>query len=232
MTRHDDDVEHILVVEDEVRLARAIERGLVDHGFDVLLAHDGHAGYRTAREEAVDLIVLDLMLPGRSGMEVLRRLRSERSWTPVLVLTATEGLSAETEALEAGADDYLRKPFSYPVLLARCRALLRRGTPTEPVEISVGDLVLDPRRRTVRRRDVPIHLTRREFALLEYLMRDAGHVHSREAILADVWGLDSRRDANVVEVYIGYLRRKVDQTFGTTTVLTIRGQGYMVDAGP
>jgi two-component system, OmpR family, response regulator len=232
MTRHHDHVERILVVEDEVRLARAVRRGLVDRGFDVVLAHDGHTGYRLARERAVDLIVLDLMLPGRSGMDVLRRLRSERIWTSVLVLTAKEGLSAETEALESGADDYLRKPFSYPVLVAHCRALLRRGTASEPVEIRVGDLVLDPRRRTTRRRDVPIHLTRREFALLEYLMRDAGHVHSREAILADVWGVDSRRDANVVEVYIGYLRRKVDQAFGTSTVRTVRGQGYMVDAAP
>ena len=222
----------ILVIEDEIRLARAVQRGLVDQGFDVLLAHDGHSGYRLAREAEADLVVLDLMLPGRSGMEVLRRLRAESIWTPVLILTAKEGLSDETEALESGADDYLRKPFSYPVLLARCRALLRRGTSEEPAEISVGDLTLDPRRRTTRRRDVPIQLTRREFALLEYLMRNIGHVRSREEILAEVWGTDSNRDANVVEVYIGYLRRKVDQAFGTTTVQTVRGQGYMVVDDP
>ncbi|MBA2559593.1 MAG: response regulator transcription factor [Propionibacteriales bacterium] len=222
------DTARILVVEDEVLLARAVRRGLVLQGFDVMLSHDGHNGYRLAREEAIDLVVLDLMLPGLSGLEVLRRLRSESNWTPILVLTAKDGLSDETGALEAGADDYLRKPFSYPVLVARCRALLRRGISEEPVEIRVGDLVLDPRRRTARRRDVPIQLTRREFALLEYLMRNAGRVQSREAILVDVWGADSRRDANVVEVYIGYLRRKVDQSFGTTTVRTVRGAGYMV----
>lgn len=225
-------VVRILVVEDEVLLARAVQRGLVDQGFDVVLAHDGHTGYRLAREAHVDLVVLDLMLPSLSGIEVLRRLRSERIWTPMLILTAKEGLSDETDALEAGADDYLRKPFSYPVLVARCRALLRRGTSEEPVEVSVGNLVLDPRRRTVRRGAVPIQLTRREFALLEYLMRNVGCVRSREAILADVWGPDSRRDPNVVEVYIGYLRRKVDQSFGTTTLRTVRGQGYMVDARP
>ena len=220
----------ILVVEDEVLLARAVRRGLVDRGFDVVLAHDGHTGYRLAREAEVDMVVLDLMLPSMSGIEVLRRLRSERSWTPVLVLTAKDGLSDETDALEAGADDYLRKPFSYPVLVARCRALLRRGRSEEPVEVTVGNLVLDPRRRTARRGDVPIQLTRREFALLEYLMRNVGRVRSKEAILADVWGPDSSRDLNVVEVYIGYLRRKVDQSFGTTTVRTVRGQGYLVDA--
>jgi DNA-binding response OmpR family regulator len=223
-------VVRILVVEDEALLARAVQRGLVDQGFEVLLAHDGHAGYRLAREANVDLVVLDLMLPGQSGIEILQRLRSERIWTPILVLTAKEGLADETDALEAGADDYLRKPFSYPVLVARCRALLRRGTSEEPVELSVGNLVLDPRRHTARRGDVPIQLTRREFALLEYLMRSAGHVRSREAILADVWGPDSCRESNVVEVYIGYLRRKVDQAFGTTTVRTVRGQGYLVDA--
>ena len=224
-----DDVVQILVVEDEVLLARALKRGLVDQGYDVVIAHDGHEGYRLAREANVDLIVLDLMLPSMSGIEVLRRLRSEGFWTPVLVLTAKDALSDEAGALESGADDYLRKPFSYPVLVARCRALLRRGTSEPPAEITVGNLTLDPRRRTARRGDVPIPLTRREFELLEYLMRNAGEVRSREAILAAVWGAESRRDPNVVEVYIGYLRRKIDQTFGTTTLHTVRGVGYRVD---
>ena len=222
----------IVVVEDEVLLANALRRGLLRHGFDVVVAHDGDSGYRWGRTPDVDLVVLDLMLPGMPGMEVLRRLRSEGFWTPVLVLTAKDYLSDETEALEAGADDFLRKPFSYAVLVARCRALLRRGTSKEPVEIKVGDLVLDPRRRTARRRDVPIPLTRREFELLEYLMRNAGRVRTRSAILAAVWGADSRRDPNVVEVYIGYLRRKVDQSFGTTSVRTIRGEGYMLTESP
>lgn len=231
-TRHDRHVVRILVVEDEILLARAVRRGLLKQGFDVVLAHDGNDGYRLAREAEADLIVLDLMLPGWSGMELLRKLRADGIWTSVLILTAKDGLFDETEALDAGADDYLRKPFSYPVLVARCRALLRRGRSEEPAEIRVGDLVLDPRRRTARHRDVPIKLTRREFALLEYLMRNVGHVRSREEILAEVWGVDSRRDPNLVEVYVGYLRRKIDQTFGTATVQTVRGQGYMVAEQP
>jgi DNA-binding response OmpR family regulator len=220
----------VLVVEDEVLLGAALQRGLSDQGYQVVTAQDGHEGYRLAREADVDLIVLDLMLPSLSGIEILRRLRTEGFWTPVLVLTAKDGLSDEAGALESGADDYLRKPFSYPVLVARCRALLRRGTSESPAEISIGDLVLDPRRRTVRRGDVPIPLTRREFELLEYLIRNTGHVCSREAILAAVWGEESGRDPNVVEVYIGYLRRKVDQAFGTTTVRTVRGEGYLAAA--
>lgn len=164
-----------------------------------------------------------------SGLELLRRLRSERFWTPVLILTAKEGLSDETGALEAGADDYLRKPFAYSVLVARCRALLRRGTPEEPVELRVGDLVLDPARRTVRRGNAALQLTKREFALLEHLMHNVGHVCSKETILAEVWGSDRQRDPNVVEVYIGYLRRKVDASFATALVHTVRGEGYMVD---
>lgn len=224
-----DGVVCILVVEDEVLLGEALRRGLADQGYDVSLAQDGHDGYRLARESDVDLIVLDLMLPSLSGIDVLRRLRAEGFWTPVLVLTARDSLSDEAGALEAGADDYLRKPFSYPVLVARCRALLRRGMSEPPAEISVGDLVLDPRRRTVRRGDVPIPLTRREFELLEYLMRHPGEARTREAILAAVWG-ESGRDPNVVEVYIGYLRRKVDHVFGTTTIHTVRGEGYLVDA--
>jgi DNA-binding response OmpR family regulator len=144
------------------------------------------------------------------------------------VLTAKDRESDETDCLDFGADDYLRKPFSFAVLVARCRALARRGPAAMPSELRVGDLVLDPRRRSVRHGEQPLSLTRREFALLEFLVRNPGQVHSKERILEEVWGDFSERDPNVVEVYIGYLRRKVDQPFGTSLVTTVRGQGYVV----
>lgn len=216
----------VLVVEDEVRLAAAIGRGLGDHGFTVELTHDGDAGYRRARQNRFEAIVLDLMLPGLPGIEVCRGLRREGIWTPILVLTAMDGDSDETRCLDAGADDYLRKPFSFSVLLARCRALVRRGPATMPTELVVGDLVLDPRRRAANRGGTHIALTRREFALLEHLMRHHGEVCSKEQILEEVWGGESRRDPNLVEVYIGYLRRKVDQPFPTALLDTVRGRGY------
>jgi len=221
----------ILVVEDEQRLARAIARGLEDRGFAVELAHDGLTGLWKGREQDFDAIVLDIMLPGLSGYEVCRRLRADGSWTPILMLTAKDGEYDEADALDLGADDYLRKPFSYVVLVARLNALLRRGASARPSELEVGDLVLDPGRRTVRRGDFPIELTRREFSLLEYLMRNAGQTRSKSEILDHVWGADFDRDANVVEVYIGYLRRKIDQPFGVTTIDTVRGQGYQLRPG-
>ena len=222
----------VLVVEDEVRLARALAQGLESRGFSVTLAHDGQSGYQWAKERAADVIVLDLMLPTLSGEEVCRRLRTEGVWTPILVLTARDGEADESDALNMGADDYLRKPFSYDVLVARCRALARRATTGEPAELVVGDLVLDPRRRTARRGDSPIELTRREFALLEYLMRNHGRPRTKQEILDHVWGVGYSRDANVVEVYVGYLRRKVDKPAGGTAVRTVRGQGYMLDVVP
>ncbi len=221
----------VLVVEDETRLAAAIERGLRDRGFDVVLAHDGRTGYRLAKDLTLDAIVLDLMLPEMPGLEVCRRLREEGFWTPILVLTAKDRETDETDCLDLGADDYLRKPFSFAVLVARCRALARRGPVSMPSELRVGDLVLDPRRRNVRHGEQPLALTHREFALLEFLMRDPGQVRSKEQILEEVWGSSSERDPNVVEVYAGYLRRKVDQPFGTNLVTTVRGQGYTVRAG-
>jgi two-component system, OmpR family, response regulator len=218
----------LLVVEDEVNLASAIERGLRDRGFEVALAHDGYTGYQLAKGALFDAIVLDLMLPGLPGLEVCRRLRAEGFWTPILVLTAKDRESDETESLGAGADDYLRKPFSFEVLVARCRALARRGPAALPAELRVGDLVLDPRHRSARRGEQPLMLTPREFSLLEFLVREPGRVHSKEQILAEVWGDAADRDPNVVEVYIGYLRRKVDQPFGSTLVRTVRGEGYML----
>ena len=220
----------VLVIEDEVRLARALAEGLESRGFTVTLRHDGQSGYRQANEREADVIVLDLMLPGLSGAEVCARLRAEGVRTPILVLTAREGESDETDVLNLGADDYLRKPFSYDVLVARCRALLRRASAGGPEELVVGDLVLDPRRRTLRLGETPIELTRREFALLEYLMRNRDRPRTKQEILDHVWGVGSARDANVVEVYVGYLRRKVDVPFGRTTVRTVRGQGYLLES--
>jgi len=216
----------VLVVEDERLLARAVARGLNANGFSVALAHDGQAGYLLAKQEQFDVIVLDLMLPGLPGTEVCRRLRAEGVRAPILVLTAREGLEDEAEALDLGADDYLRKPFSYLVLVARLNALLRRGLAEGPAPVVVGDLVLDPRRRTVRRGQVRIELTRREFALLEHLMRNAGTVLSKQEILDHVWGKGFGRHLNVVEVYIGYLRRKIDEPFGVASLVTARGLGY------
>src|SRR5262245_51512911 len=227
--RHHGAVVEILVIEDEVRLARALAEGLESRGFTVTLCHDGQSGYQRAKERKADVIVLDLMLPVLSGAEVCARLRAEGVWTPILVLTAREGESDETDVLNLGADDYLRKPFSYPVLVARCRALLRRAAAGDPAELVVDDLVLDPRRRTLRRGDTPIELTRREFALLEYLMRNKGRARSKQEILDHVWGVGYARGVNVVEVYVGYLRRKVDVPFGTATVQTVRGQGYVLE---
>jgi DNA-binding response OmpR family regulator len=215
-----------LVIEDEVRLARALAQGLESRGFHVTLCHDGQSGYQRAKEREVDVIVLDLMLPVLSGAEVCRRLRAEGVWTPILVLTARDDETDEAKVLNLGADDYLRKPFAYSVLVARCRALIRRASAGDPAELVVGDLFLDPRRRTLRRSDTPIELTRREFAVLEYLMRHPDRPQTKEEILEHVWGGGYRRDANVVEVYVGYLRRKVDQPFGRSTVCTVRGQGY------
>jgi DNA-binding response OmpR family regulator len=220
----------VLVIEDEVRLARALAEGLESRGFTVTMRHDGQSGYQQAKEREADVIVLDLMLPVLSGAEVCARLRAEGVRTPILVLTAREGESDETDVLNLGADDYLRKPFSYDVLVARCRALLRRASAGGPEELVVGDLVLDPRRRTLRLGETPIELTRREFALLEYLMRNRDRPRTKQEILEHVWGVGSVRDANVVEVYVGYLRRKVDVPFGRTMVRTVRGQGYLLES--
>jgi two-component system OmpR family response regulator len=218
----------VLVVEDEQRLAKAVARGLTDHGFAVELAHDGVTGYWRAREEHFDAIVLDIMLPGLSGYEICRRMRAEDNWAPILMLTAKEGEYDEADALDLGADDYLRKPFSYPVLVARLNALIRRGAPERPVELRVGDLVLDPGRRTVRRGDRPVELTRREFSLLEYLMRSGNQPRSKYELLEHVWGSSYDRDPNVAEVYIGYLRRKL----GAGLIETVRGHGYRLRADP
>lgn len=221
---------NILLVDDEVLFAQTLGAGLRDQGFEVRLAHDGREGYRLAKDPCFDVVVLDIMLPRMSGVEACRRLRAEDVATPILMLTARGAVSDETDSLDAGADDYLRKPFSFKVLVARCRALQRRGGREGWSELVAGDLVLDPGHRTARRGDVPITLSRREAALLEYLMRAGGEVRSKEAILEHVWGDVEDPGTNLVEVYIGYLRKKLDHPFGTTSLRTIRGQGYQLES--
>ena len=219
----------VLVVEDEVRLARALQKGLRAEGFAVDLAHDGTSGLESAREGNYDAIVLDVMLPRLSGYEVVRRLREERNWVPVLMLSAKDGEYDQADGLDVGADDYLTKPFSYVVLVARLRALLRRGTPERPAVLAAGDLRLDPAARQVCRGPTPIALTAREFSLLEYLMRHPGEVIGRFELLEHVWEAYGVGEANVVEVYIGYLRRKIDAPFGRKAVTTVRGVGYRLE---
>jgi len=216
----------VLVVEDEVALAASVKRGLEADGFAVDLAHDGVDGLWRAQETAYDVIVLDLMLPGMNGFQVCRRLREAEVWTPILILTAKDGELDETEALDTGADDFLTKPFSHLVLVARLRALLRRGAPARPAVIEVGDLRLDPASRRCWRGDVEIALTARELSVLEHLVRHAGQVVSKRDVLDHVWDDDFEGDPNIVEVYVRYLRKKVDIPFGRAAIETVRGSGY------
>ncbi len=219
----------VLVVEDEPRLARALQKGLRAEGFAVDLAHDGATGLGSARAGGYDAVVLDVMLPRLSGYEVVRTLRREQNWVPVLMLSAKDGEHDQADGLDVGADDYLTKPFSYLVLVARLRALLRRGAPERPPVLTAGDLRLDPAARRAWRAEVEIELTAREFSLLEYLLRHAGDVVARYELLEHVWESYGPSDANVVEVYIGYLRRKIDVPFGRKAVTTVRGVGYRLE---
>jgi two-component system, OmpR family, response regulator len=223
----------LLIVEDELRLASALQRGLSAEGFTVDVAHTGPDGLHAAQESSYDAVVLDIMLPGLSGYRIIEQLRADENWVPILMLTAKDGEYDEADALDLGADDYLTKPFSFVVLLARIRALLRRGAAPRPAVLSVGDLVLDPAAHTVARGEHLIELTPREFALLEYLMRRAGQAVSKADILHHVWDAHYEGDANVVEVYVGYLRRKIDTPFERQSVQTVRGAGYRlaVDGG-
>jgi two-component system OmpR family response regulator len=216
----------LLVVEDEVRLAGALKRGLESEGFAVDVQHTGPAGLEAARHGDYDAVVLDIMLPGLSGYRIIQQLRDEDNWVPVLMLSAKDGEYDQSDGLDAGADDYLTKPFSYVVLLARIRALLRRGVRERPTVLSVGDLRLDPATRQVTRGDDGIALTPREYALLEYLMRRQGEVVSKIELLDHVWDAPEDTDPNVVEVYVGYLRRKIDVPFGRSSLVTVRGAGY------
>lgn len=219
----------ILLVEDEPRLAAVVKDGLHAEGFEVDVVSDGVVGLWAATENSYDAIVLDIMLPGMNGYDVLKTLRARKVWAPVLMLTAKDGEYDQTDAFDLGADDYLTKPFSFMILIARLRALIRRGAPERPVMVTVGSLTLDPARRAVARHGQVIAVTAREFALLHYLMRNAADVVSKAQILDNVWDSAYEGSDNIVEVYIGYLRRKIDAPFGLTTLHTVRGLGYRLD---
>jgi len=216
----------VLVVEDEKRLAAAVAAGLEAEGFTVDVVHDGLEGLDRARNHPYSAIVLDILLPGMNGYKVCGTLREEEVWTPILMLTAKDGEYDEAEALDTGADDFLAKPFSFVVLVARLRALIRRGTHPRPSVLEAGDLVLDPVTRACARADTEIKLTTREFSVLELLLRAGGATVPKTEILQKVWGPGFDGDPNVVEVYVGYLRRKIDQPFGRRTLETVRGVGY------
>ena len=216
----------LLVVEDEKRLAAALKRGLEAEGFAVDVALDGTQGEWLAAEHTYDVILLDIMLPGLNGYQICGRLRERGVWTPILMLTAKHGEYDEAEALDTGADDFLAKPFSYVVLLARIRALLRRGSTPRPAVLRCGSISLDPANRLCSRNGTPIDLTGREMAVLEYLMRRPGEVVPKADILAHVWDFAFKGDPNVIEVHISAVRRKLDKPFGTHSLQTVRGSGY------
>jgi two-component system, OmpR family, response regulator len=216
----------VLLVEDEIKMSRAIRRGLEREGYAVDAALDGNDGLHRASEWDYDAIVLDVMLPGLDGIEVCRRLRRAGRWAPVLMLTARDGVADRIRGLDVGADDYLVKPFAFGELLARLRALVRRGARERPAVLQVGDLALDPAAHLVTLSGRPVPLSTREFALLEFLMRHPGEVVSRPAILEHVWDYNYDGMSNVVDVYVGYLRRKLEQPPGQVRIRTVRGVGY------
>ena len=219
----------ILFIEDEDRLRDALCRGLRAEHHNVVAASTGSEGLRFAEERSFDVIVCDILLPHVNGFQICARLRAQSIWTPILMLTAKDGEWDEAEALDAGADDYLTKPFSYVVLRAHLRALARRGargTGMEPKVLRTGDLSLDYGARRCRRAGQEIELTRREFEVLGELMHNPGEAVSKEELMRKVWGVDFNGDPNIVEVYVGYLRRKIDLPFGRRSLETVRGFGY------
>jgi DNA-binding response OmpR family regulator len=222
----------VLVVEDEKRLATGLKRGLEAEGYAVDIALDGHAGLRSARENAFDALILDIMLPGINGYVLCQTLREEGNWTPILMLTAKDGEWDEAEALDTGADDFLSKPFSYVVLLARLRALLRRGGAERPPVLEAGALRLDPASHRCWVGDQEVDLASREFALAEYLVRNAGIAIPKQDLLDHVWDYAFEGDPNIVEVYVGRLRNKIDRPFDRQSVQTVRGVGYRMDGRP
>ena len=219
----------VLVVEDERRLAQSVRRGLENQGFAADLAYDGDEGLWMAKEHPYDAIVLDIMLPKRNGFQVCADLRAAGVWTPILMLTAKQGELDHAEALDTGADDFLGKPFSFVVLVAHLRALIRRGGGTRPTVLEAGDLRLDPAARRCWRGETEIELTPRQFSLLEFLMRRAGDVVSKQEILEHVWDYAFDGGPNIVEVYAGYLRKKIDAPFGRNALQTVRLVGYRLD---
>jgi two-component system OmpR family response regulator len=220
----------VLVVEDDKKIATAVKRGLEAEGFTVDVAYEGPDGVWMATEGTYDLIVLDIMLPGRNGYQICADLRAAGDWTPILMLTAKDGELDEAEALDTGADDYLTKPFSFAVLVARVRALLRRTAGRNPAPVAAGDLRIDPGRRRVWRGDHEITLTARQFDVLEFLVRRAGQVLSKSEILDGVWEYEFDGDPNIVEVYIRRLRTRIDEPFGRRAIETVRGAGYRIAA--
>ena len=215
-----------LVVEDEPKMAALLRRGLVEDGYAADVAGTGEEALRMARAIPYDAIVLDVMLPGLGGFDVCRQLRSSGVWSPVLLLTARDGVDDRVVGLDAGADDYLIKPFSFAELLARLRALTRRGLSERRTVLEVGSLRLDPATRQVWRKDVQLELSAKEFALLETFMRRPGHVLSRIDLLDHAWDYGYESRSNVVDVYVGYLRAKIDRPFGLRSIETVRNAGY------
>ena len=219
-------VVRLLVVEDEKKLAMSLKRGLESDGFAVDIALDGTDGLWMAEENVYDAIVMDIMLPGMNGYQLCGRLREAGDWTPVLMLTAKDGDLDEAEALDTGADDFLRKPFAHMVLVARLRALLRRGAPDRTVPVTAGDLRIDPNEHRCWRGDDEIELRAREFSVLEHLIRNAGDVVSKRDILDHVWNYEYDGDPNIIEVYVRNLRKKIDEPFDRHSIQTVRGAGY------
>ena len=219
----------ILLVEDDVAIAQSLKEGLEDEAYAVDVAHDGDEGYRMATADDYDVIILDVMLPEMNGYEVCRALRKDGNQTPILMLTARDAERDIVEGLDMGADDYLAKPFSFEVLLARLRALLRR--PNEKLEevLRVGDLTLDPSLKKVMRAAQEISLTSKEYGVLEYLMRNAGKVLSKEQVISHVWDFDADVLPNNVELFIMFLRRKIDKPFGSKLIHTVPGFGYKLE---
>ena len=222
----------LLLVEDDAKLARAVGRGLRHEGYAVDVVGDGDGALTQAAVWDYDGIVLDVMLPNRDGFEVCRMLRERDCWAPILMLTARGQLDDRIRGLDVGADDYLIKPFDFSELLARLRALVRRAPAQRPVRLEVGDLVVDPATHEVARAGVPVALTAREFAVLEYLARHAGEAVTRASLLDHVWDENFEGSTNIVDVYVGYLRRKLEQPFDRPLIRTIRGVGYALEAGP
>ena len=220
----------ILVVEDEHKLGRALQEGLQSEQYGVALAHTGEEGFYLVQTESFDLVILDVMLPGRSGLEILKAMRQHGLRTPVLMLTARDAVEDRVRGLDTGADDYLLKPFAFPELLARIRALSRRGIPEGSPAMRIADLEVDVIGRTVTRGGQMLDLTAREFELLEYLVRHQGHVVSREMLTRDVWKEAGRHTPldNVIDVHVARLRRKVDDQFNPKLVHTVRGVGFVV----
>jgi two-component system, OmpR family, response regulator len=216
----------VLIVEDEVKMAALLRRGLRDEGMAVDVAGRGEDALWMAAATEYDAVVLDVMLPGIDGFETCRRLRADGIWAPVLMLTARDSVEDRVAGLDGGADDYLTKPFSFAELLARLRAVSRRGAPERPPVLRVGDLELDPATRTVRRGEAEIPLSPREFALLETFMRHPGEVLSRYQLLERAWDFGYENRSNVIDVYVRYLREKIDRPFRARSIETVRGVGY------